>query len=179
MFIIFFIGENKLIRLKTFSLLLLLPFISSCTSSYQKAKVMSENNRSMDYYNIQIESLKRSEYIILGDVEGFANYENDEIQINQNAYEYDTSSFLVDKYSSLTYKIPLYKEYDEVEQAAIYDALSKIPEADFLVSLRFETKSNLVKKNLENSQQITIKKKTVKVRGKAIKIKTDIELNKR
>ncbi len=127
--------------------------------------------RRMDFFNVTMEPLKRSDYVILGDVEGTARYEQGKFIIGSKSYDAKFNNFGVQGI-----KIPAYRDFDELEQAAIYDALSKIPEADFLISLRFEktyvltrtdTNLGLVASRRHESAEV------IKVRGKAIKIKTD------
>ena len=151
--------------------------ISSCVTK----RVFYDNQRSMDFYNVKMEPLKRSEYTIIGDVEGVAKYERGKLIIGNYSYDSYNKNVSVkglenERDLRFNYKIPAYEDYDEIEQAAIFDALSKIPDADFLISLKFEKSSVLSTTHTDaivasgTSNDIV---RIVKVRGKAVKIKID------
>jgi len=142
----------------------LLPF--GCTLN-KEIKSEEYYTQKFPFHNIQFTPLNRQDYIIIGDVVGKATAirNNKTFQVRLISPEvYVTVNTVV------TYSVPDYYNFDLIEQAAIYDALSKIEGADALIAIKVK-RQEIITGDVRD--QDSTRKIEVEVRGKAIKIKTD------
>jgi hypothetical protein len=133
-------------------------FIGGCTVT-----VNDKSFEKQQLGKLHFGMLKRSEYVIIGEIEGTASVET--------YFWFVGSDFFEPKRNNKAGVIGSYAGSSRAEAMAIYNAIEKV-DADAILAPRFESKLYTGPLGFYSSETVTVK-------GKALRIKTDLDLAKK